>query len=78
MLLRKYVEEKTGLKTIELDNEPPSVVRFHVYFCQECGIHTAVDQRLEDHSGVECSSCRTDDFLIDLPEELTMEGTETV
>lgn len=78
MLLRKIVEEKTGLRAIELHHEPPNIVRFHVYFCMGCGIHTAVDQKLEDQSRVKCSCCNSGDFLTDLPDELSMEGTETV
>ncbi|WP_430508369.1 hypothetical protein [Rossellomorea marisflavi] len=76
MLLRKIVEEKTGIKTVVLDQDVPNVVHFHSYFCTDCGIHTAVDQRLEDQSDITCSCCQSDEFLTNLEQSFSIEGLE--
>ena len=31
--------------------------KYHVYYCTECDLKFAVDQELEDQSGVSCPLC---------------------
>lgn len=67
-MLRKLVEEETGIKAKSLDEtiEESCHLLVHIYQCNPCKVTFSVTQCLEDQSAICCPNCKEEEDIADI------------